>query len=102
MHIWMTIKDELAGAPGSEGLSLRRLCPCISATVVALTWLLLLSVLPALADELPKKLLHLSFEDEAWVAFSKSRSTALVDYPNFADGKKGRGAHHQAWGVWQY
>ncbi|NOY79856.1 MAG: LamG domain-containing protein [Kiritimatiellaeota bacterium] len=72
---------------------MRGLRPCMGAAIAALACSLSPAVFPAAAGELPKKLLHLSFEDETWVAFSKSRSTARVDYPSFVEGKKGKGAH---------
>ena len=40
----------------------------------------------------PRTLLHLSFEDESWVAFSRSQSRALVDYPDLVAGRKGKAA----------
>lgn len=40
----------------------------------------------------PEKTLHLSFEDETWLGFSRNGSTVAVDYPEFAPGKRGRGA----------
>jgi len=40
----------------------------------------------------PKTLLYLSFEDESWVAFSRSQSRAFADYPDLVTGRKGKGA----------
>jgi concanavalin A-like lectin/glucanase superfamily protein len=39
----------------------------------------------------PRILLHLSFENNKWVAFSKSNSDAYADYPNIVKGHKGNG-----------
>ena len=55
--------------------------------------LVLTSLSPAaLSAEMPLKLLHLSFEDDQWVEFSKSGSELYCDYPNLVKGRKGNGA----------